>query len=119
MLISALVLMLAGILVVVVSERAASGRLGINSLAGIRTGALMASEAAWTAGHRAARIPTDLAGLVLFLAGAVAQVFRLGEPATGAIVVSAAVASVVLIVIGAVVATPAANRALIDDLAAE
>ncbi|ANP74670.1 SdpI family protein [Cryobacterium arcticum] len=119
MLISAIVLMFSGILVVVISERAASGRLGINSLAGIRTSALMASEAAWTAGHRAARIPLGLAGVVLFLAGGVALAFRLGEPATGAIVLSAAVASVVLIVIAAVVATPAANRALVDDLAAE
>jgi hypothetical protein len=119
MLISAIVLMLAGILIVVVGERAAGGRLGINSLMGIRTGALMASEAAWTAGHKAARIPMDLAGLVLFLAGAVALALRLGEPATGTIVLTAAVASLVLIVIGAIVATPAANRALVGDPSAD
>ena len=104
--------MLGGILVTAVNEGAARGRLGINSVAGIRTHALMMSEAAWTAGHRAARIPVGLAGLVMFLAGA-AIAPRPGRGDLQRLVLAAAAAAVLLVLIGAAVATPAANRALV------
>lgn len=111
MIVSGIILLLCGILVAAVSEAAARGRLGINSLAGIRTRALMMSEEAWTAGHKAARIPIGLAGLVLFLAGVATLMLRLDEDAIGTLVLVSAAATVVLVLIGAVVATPAANRA--------
>lgn len=38
----------------VTTLRAADGRMGVNGLAGIRTGATTASTAAWRAAHRAA-----------------------------------------------------------------
>jgi uncharacterized membrane protein len=112
MIIAAIVLMLGGILVAAVSEAAARGRLGINHVAGIRTRAVMMSEEAWTAGHRAARIPIGLAGLVTFLAGAGVLALRPDPETTGPYVLAATVAAVVLVLIGAAVATPAANRAL-------
>jgi len=105
--------MLAGILVLVVSELAARGRLGINSLAGIRTGALMMSDEAWTAGHRAARIPMGLAGLVIFVAGALALLLRLDGEATGTLVLASSAAALILVLIGAMVANRAANLALV------
>ncbi|MEC5185154.1 hypothetical protein RCH12_002630 [Cryobacterium sp. MP_3.1] len=112
MIVSGIVLMLGGILVAAVSEAAARGRLGVNSVAGIRTRALMMSEAAWIAGHRAARIPVGLAGLVMFLTGAAVLALRPDEDTTGPLVLAAAAVAVVLVLIGAAVATPAAHRAL-------
>jgi uncharacterized membrane protein len=113
MIVSAIVLMLSGILVLAISEAAARGRLGINSLAGIRTRAVMMSEEAWTAGHKAARLPIGLAGLIVFLAGAATLTLGLDEDTVGTLVLVSAGAAVVLVVIGAIVATPAANRALV------
>lgn len=104
--------MLAGILVVAVSEAAARGRLGINSVAGIRTRAVMMTQDTWTAGHQAARLPVGLAGLVLFLAGVASVAFPLEESAAGPLVLACSGLAVVLVIIGAVVATRAANRAL-------
>ena len=104
--------MLGGILVAAVNEAAASGRLGINPVAGIRTRALMTSEEAWTAGHRAARIPVGLAGLVMFLVGAATLALRPDESTIGPVVLAAAAAAVLLVLVGAVVATRAAHRSL-------
>ena len=114
MIVSGIVFMLGGILVAAISEAAARGRLGINSVAGIRTRAVMMSEAAWTAGHKAARIPIGLAGLVMFLAGAATLTLRLDENTTQTLVLASAAGAVLLVLIGAAVATPAANRALGD-----
>lgn len=119
MIIAGIILILSGILTVGISEAAARGTLGINSLAGIRTRAVMMSEEAWTAGHKAARWHLDAAGLVAFLAGAALVTLPLDESTTGPWALASAVLIVVLVVLGAIVATPAANRALVDDLAAE
>jgi len=119
MIVSGIVFMLGGILVTAISEAAARGRLGVNSIAGIRTRALMMSEEAWTAGHRAARIPMALAGLVMFLTGAAVLAVRPDAGTTGQLVLAAAAAAVVLVLVGAVVATPAARRALISADEAE
>lgn len=113
MIIAGIVFMLGGILVAAIGEAAARGRLGVNSVAGIRTRALMMSEAAWTAGHRAARIPVGLAGLVMFLTGAAILALRPDGDTIGPFVLAAAAVAVVLVLIGAAVATPAANRALV------
>jgi len=113
MLVSAIIFMLGGILVTAISEAAATGRLGVNSVAGIRTRALMMSEAAWTAGHRAARIPMGLAGLVMFLAGAALMALRPDGNTAGPLMLAVAAVAVVLVLIGAAMATPAANRALV------
>ena len=113
MIVSSIVFMLAGILVAALSEAAARGRLGVNPVAGIRTRALMMSEEAWTAGHKAARIPIGLAGLVMFLAGAATLMLRLDEDTTRTLVLASAAGALLLVLIGAAVATPAANRALV------
>jgi len=119
MIISGIVLILGGILVAAISEAAARGRLGVNFVAGIRTRALMMSEEAWTAGHKAARIPMGLAGLVMFLAGAAIITLRRDGDTTGPLVLACAVAAVLLVLIGAAVATRAANRTLAGGLSAD
>jgi hypothetical protein len=42
--------------VAAIDRRAADGRLGRNAVAGIRTRATLRSDAAWRAGHAAARL---------------------------------------------------------------
>ena len=59
----AVVLTAAGILVIVIGRQAASGRLKRNYLAGIRTTGTLASDEAWSTGHRAAGGRLILAGL--------------------------------------------------------
>ncbi|TFD93491.1 SdpI family protein [Cryobacterium lactosi] len=115
MIISGIIFVLGGILVVAVNEAAARGRLGVNSVAGIRTRAVMMSEAAWTAGHRAARIPMGLAGLVMVLTGAAILLLRLDGDTIGPLVLASAAAAVLLVLVGATMATPAANRALVHS----
>lgn len=60
----------------IVIELAARGRLGPNRFIGLRSDALLASPAAWIAGHRAARAPIALAcaaaGVLAVLALAIA-----------------------------------------------
>lgn len=61
----------------IIIELAARGRLGPNRFIGLRSDALLASPAAWMAGHRAARAPIALAcaaALVLSLVALVVPV---------------------------------------------
>ena len=54
---TAYIISAAMLLVVVVTQLAASGKIHRNGFVGIRIPPTMASDAAWTAGHRAARVP--------------------------------------------------------------
>lgn len=65
----AVLLMGSGVLVVVVNLRAASGRLRVNHVAGLRTKATMRDAAAWRAAHRAAQGPMNLAGAGFVVGG--------------------------------------------------
>jgi hypothetical protein len=112
MLVGGIVLVLAGVLVIVVGELTASGRLGMNSIAGIRFGAMMASDEGWTAGHRAARSPIDLAGVMLAVTGLLLLFLPVSENAAGSIVLVGAGIALVLIVIATIVAQGAARRVL-------
>ncbi|WP_420881550.1 SdpI family protein [Rhodococcus sp. (in: high G+C Gram-positive bacteria)] len=57
-----LTFVIAGIAIAWTSRAAASGRLGRNSLAGIRTPTTMHSDETWSAAHRASRTWTDIGG---------------------------------------------------------
>lgn len=63
----ALVLLASGLLVIWVATATASGRIGRNAFAGIRTGSTLASDEAWLAAHRRTKRPTILAGLLLIV----------------------------------------------------
>jgi len=65
----AMLLIVASVVLWVVAARAASGTLGPNRWAGIRTRSTMASPAAWVAAHRAARTGLQTAAVILGLTG--------------------------------------------------
>jgi uncharacterized membrane protein len=61
------------LLVVVVTQLAASGKIRRNGFVGLRIPPTMASEAAWVAGHRAARAPSWIGFVTVAIAAGVAQ----------------------------------------------
>ena len=81
----------------VVSRRAADGRLRRNGVAGIRTPATLRSDAAWRAGHEAARGLSDASGAVFAVTGMAALVLRPAPVWAGAVLVGATAATVLLL----------------------
>ncbi|MGY2900276.1 hypothetical protein ACVKXF_002931 [Curtobacterium sp. PvP017] len=115
--VSALALEIGGaVLVMWLTWRAATGQLGRNYLAGVRTRATMSSDDAWRTGHRAALPPTLISGVITVLWCAVCiLVPALRTPPRPA---PAIVASVILVG-GAALSVPAAHlavrRAALED----
>jgi hypothetical protein len=70
---TAYVLTAAMLLVVVVTQLAASGRIQRNGFVGIRIPPTMASDAGWLAGHRAARVPSWIGFVLVAIAAGFAQ----------------------------------------------
>ena len=104
-----------GAVLSLVAETTARGRMGINSLVGIRVGFVTRSDAAWRAGHRAARILTHAAAAVFAAMGVLALVWRGRENVLGLIVIAGS-----LLVLGLVLAAAVrANRAAYRVVAAE
>lgn len=96
----------AAALVTWLTWRAANGTLARNDLAGVRTRITMSSDAAWQIGHRAALLPTIVAGAITVLWCSVSiGVEPLRTP------VSVIVAAVVLVA-GALLSIPMAHRAV-------
>ena len=91
-------LLVTGAAVSGVSRRAADGRLRRNAVAGIRTRATMRSDAAWRAGHLAARGSSDASGAVFAVSGVAALLLRTAPLWTGAVLVGVVVATVLLLV---------------------
>lgn len=105
-LILAVTLLGAGAVQIWVARATASGRLGRNVAAGIRTRATMASDEAWLAAHRAARSPMETAGWCTVAAG------LLGLLAPSVFVlVAVAVTSTVLVLILVLTGGVRASRA--------
>ena len=117
MLVAGIVLVLVGVLVVVITELAASGRLGINSIAGLRFGAMLASDEGWTVGHRAARVPLDLAGVALVIAGLIYLVVPMTDGVSVLVVIGAMVFTLAMVAIAAVVGNRAATQVLLRMIA--
>lgn len=78
-----------GAAVSLVGRRAADGRLRRNAVAGIRIGATMRSDAAWRAGHAAARGASDVSGAVFVLTGLVGVAVRSAPWFAGVLLVGA------------------------------
>nr|WP_167405809.1 SdpI family protein [Sphaerisporangium cinnabarinum] len=103
-----LVLAGAGLLLVWCARATASGRIGRNQVAGIRTATTLASDDAWRTAHRAARPLSEAAGWVLVVA---APVLLLVDDAAGLVVVLVATGlTLALTVGGLVVGTRAVRR---------
>lgn len=108
----ALVMPASGVLLIWMARATAAGRLGRNSVAGIRIGATMASDEAWRAAHRRAKRPTQWAGWIAIASGVpaflpVAMPIVVGSAIGGCLVMLA------LVLYGAVVGSRAARR--LDD----
>ena len=99
-----------GVLVSALSRRAADGRLGRNPLAGIRTRATMRSDAAWRAGHAAARRLSDVSAAVFVLTGLVGLVVR-DAPWFAGLVIAGATGAALLLLVAARRAGVAADAA--------
>ncbi|MDK1327393.1 SdpI family protein [Arthrobacter sp. zg-Y1143] len=99
------------------AEATARGRIGINSLVGIRVGYVTASDAAWLAGHRAARVPTHAAAAVFAVLGVFALVFRGSEDVAGFAVIAGSAAVLGLVLWAAVRANRAAYRVVAQERA--
>ncbi|MDY0913695.1 hypothetical protein GTU73_01720 [Rathayibacter sp. VKM Ac-2804] len=105
-----LVMLGSGVLVLWAARAAASGRLGRNQVAGIRTASTLASDAAWLAAHRRAERSTLAAG-VCAIVSAVPAVLPVP---IGAVLVSVLVGCLAIlgfVVHGAVVGGRAAREA--------
>jgi uncharacterized membrane protein len=113
--IAGIVLVIAGLVIVVAAEATARGPLGINGMIGIRFGALLMSDRAWHLGHRAARVPLDLAGVVLVVSGVLVLTLPISDEAVGTLVLTSSVVTIALVVLGAVIASREANRVLGED----
>ncbi|WJL96739.1 SdpI family protein [Microbacterium sp. ET2] len=84
LLITAVILVVAGILMVVLARRSRERRLPLNPIAGVRTTTTMASDAAWYAAQAAAAPRTEIAGWGTLVGGAavgVAALLPLSESA--------------------------------------
>ena len=102
------------------AETTARGRTGTNSLIGIRVGWVPRSDAAWLAGHRAARIPTHAAAAVFVVMGVFMLVFRGPDEAPlGLSVVAGSLLVLGLVLTGAVRANRAAYRVVAAEVLAK
>lgn len=101
------VIVAAGVLVVVIGRLTATGRIGRNAFAGIRTKRTMADDESWRIVHRGAQPWMIAAGAVLTLAGLVA--LAVPDEAASAIVIGA---STVLAIVLTLLGTFAGLRAL-------
>lgn len=108
------VMIAAGVLVIWLARATASGRVGRNDIAGIRTPSTMATDDAWLAAHVRAKRPTIYAGIASFATGAFA-VLPLPIPVIGAGVVVGAVVMIAFVLYGSVVGTAAAREVLARD----
>jgi hypothetical protein len=93
-----LLMVVCGAVVSLVGRRAADGRLGRNAVAGIRLSATLRSDAAWRAGHAAAKGPSDVSGAVFAATGLVAAVVRDAPWFAGVLLVGAHAGLAVLLV---------------------
>ncbi|GAA4381360.1 SdpI family protein [Paeniglutamicibacter cryotolerans] len=109
----AVILMLACYLVLmVVARRCADGRIGVNSLVGIRTTTTMSSPATWTAAHRAAERPTVI-GAYIAIACAL-PAFLLPAEVPQAVALGLSTASMLAGVIYGAIAGDKAARAVLS-----
>ncbi|MBE9939874.1 SdpI family protein, partial [Cellulosimicrobium cellulans] len=95
-----LVLAGAGLLLVWCARATASGRIGRNQVAGIRTATTLASDDAWRTAHRAARPLSEAAGWVLVAA---APVLLAVDDAAGLVVVLVATGLALALTVGGLV----------------
>ncbi|QIZ99356.1 SdpI family protein [Leifsonia sp. PS1209] len=113
----AVIIILGSVVVVVSIEAAARGRLGINSLVGLRVPSVMSSDEAWRRGHAAARIPVWI-GASGATVGALVSL-ALSEGARSIAETTSTAILLVGVIVGGVVASQTAKSVMppvFDDL---
>ncbi|MCU7722571.1 SdpI family protein [Actinoplanes sp. KI2] len=105
--VGAIVVVVAGVLVVVSGGLGWAGKLHRNRFAGVRTASTMRSEQAFTVGNRVAGPVVTLGGLAAVVAGVVGLVQ--GDKADGVVLAGVLVMGV-LVILGGVLGSRAASR---------
>lgn len=100
MIVSAVILILAGLALIVVAVASWQGRLPRNALAGVRTPSTMRSDQAFKVANKVAAPLTAAGGVVLGLGGVLAAL--LGKSSAGPVLIACALACAVLCVVGAI-----------------
>lgn len=100
----------AAVAIVVVNNRASTGRIGPNPGMGIRTAATRSSLEAWQAAHRAAMPVMQFAAIVSMATGVVVLFLRSSPILFWGVLLVGAALLAALSVIGAIVADRAAKR---------
>jgi hypothetical protein len=113
----AIILVAAALLLLVLGERAAEGRLARNYTMGIRIRSTLASDDAWLAGHQAARLPTDIGAIGLGLSGVLAVLLQGSSVGFVATVLAGAAWLFIWIFIGAKRADRAAKAVAAGEVA--
>lgn len=103
-------LVVLAVVLVLVMHLAATGRIGPNPWAGVRTRETMAGPRQWRAAHRAAMGPTVVAAIGMAVAAAVAFVLRTPAMLAG-VVMAAAVWTVVWLLVALIRGEQAARDA--------
>ena len=114
MIVASIVILAADIFVVVVVLGCASGRIGVNQMAGIRIRNVMASDEAWRVGHKAA-IPATLIGSGVAAGLVVVSLFPFDRDTQGGLILAAAIFWMICLTVGAVFANRAAVELLVDE----
>lgn len=104
----------AGVVMLWLARATASGRLGRNQLAGVRTAATLRSDEAWLAGHRAAERPTKIGGWCA-IASSLSVFLPVPTPAVSVIVLIGAVVMLGFLVYGSLLAGRAARAVSTDS----
>lgn len=107
-------MMAAGVLMLWLARATASGRVGRNQIAGIRTAATLQSDEAWLAGHRAAERHTRIGGWCA-IATSLAALLPVPLAAVAIVILAGAVAMVALTLRGSVLAGRAARAVTADS----
>lgn len=119
MVVGGVVLALGGLAVWVVARLGRAGRLGRNTVAGIRLPSTMRSDEAWHAAHVAGYGPTAAGGIVAVAAGLLAALVAIGDDESSiaaGLVLGGGLVLLALVVIGGVVGVRAARR--VSDVSA-
>ncbi|QNE37378.1 SdpI family protein [Leifsonia shinshuensis] len=112
-----LIVIASSLAAIVSIEAAARGRLGINSLIGLRVSSVMSSDEAWQRGHAAARVPVWI-GASGAVAGSLISIV-LPESARGVGQTASTTILLLGVIVGGIIASRAARGVVppvFDDL---
>lgn len=113
--ITGVLLIAAGMTISWAAEATARGKIGVNSLIGIRVGYVKHSPEAWRAGHRAARWPSHAAGGIFAACGILVLALDPSDETGAGIIIGGSLASLAAIIVAAVKANRAAELIVVQN----